>query len=41
MIDTAIPFGARVARRLQEERIIWLTTVRSNGTPQRSPVWFH
>jgi PPOX class probable F420-dependent enzyme len=41
MIDTATPFGARVARRLQEERIIWLTTVRSDGTPQPSPVWFH
>jgi PPOX class probable F420-dependent enzyme len=27
-------------RRLTEEAIIWLTTVRGNGQPQTSPVWF-
>ena len=27
-------------RRLQDEPIIWLTTVRPNGQPQTSPVWF-
>ena len=27
-------------RRLAEEAIIWMTTVRSNGQPQTSPVWF-
>ena len=26
--------------RLNTEPIIWLTTVRSNGQPQTSPVWF-
>lgn len=26
--------------RLDSEPIIWLTTVRSNGQPQTSPVWF-
>ncbi len=40
MIDTTSEFGARVAQRLQQEGIIWLTTVRSDGTPQPSPVWF-
>ena len=40
MIDTTSEFGARVAHRLQQEGIIWLTTVRSDGTPQPSPVWF-
>ena len=40
MIDTTTEFGARVARRLREERIIWLVTVRTDLTPQASPVWF-
>ncbi len=31
--------GARVATRLQEEEIIWLTTVRADGRPQSVPVW--
>lgn len=39
-IDTDSEFGARVARRLREETIIWLTTVRADGRPQPSPVWF-
>ncbi len=29
-----------VAERLRTERIGWLTTVASNGTPQVSPIWF-
>jgi len=40
VIDTNTPFGARVARRLNDEKIIWMTTVRPNGTPEPSPVWF-
>lgn len=39
-IDTTTDFGKRVERRLREETIIWLTTVRQDGTPQPSPVWF-
>jgi PPOX class probable F420-dependent enzyme len=39
-IDTSTDFGARVSRRLDEERIIWLTTVRPDGRPEPSPVWF-
>lgn len=39
-IDTATEFGARVARRLAEEQVVWLTTVGPDGTPQPSPVWF-
>ena len=34
-------FGARVRRRLEDERVIWLTTVGKDGTPQPNPVWFH
>lgn len=40
MIDETTAYGQRVSRRLREERIAWLTTVRADGTPQPSPVWF-
>ncbi len=40
MIDTTTEFGQRVARRLAEERIAWLTTVDSNDAPQPRPIWF-
>jgi PPOX class probable F420-dependent enzyme len=39
-IDTTTEFGARVARRLDEELVIWLTTIDGHGTPQPRPVWF-
>lgn len=39
-IDTTTDFGKRVERRLREESIVWLTTVRRDGTPQPAPVWF-
>jgi len=38
--DPATSFGERVARRLREEKIIWLTTTGADGTPQPAPVWF-
>ena len=40
MLDTTTEAGARAGARLQEEMIIWLTTVRSDGQPQSVPVWF-
>lgn len=40
MIDLNTEYGQRVARRLAEERIGWLTTVDGSGTPQPRPVWF-
>jgi PPOX class probable F420-dependent enzyme len=40
MLDTATEAGSRADRRLSEEGIIWLTTVRSDGQPQSVPVWF-
>jgi PPOX class probable F420-dependent enzyme len=40
MIDTSTQFGQQVARRLEEEQVIWLTTVDNQGTPQPRPVWF-
>jgi PPOX class probable F420-dependent enzyme len=33
-------FGERVAQRLRAERVVWLTTVGADGTPQPNPVWF-
>jgi PPOX class probable F420-dependent enzyme len=40
---TVIPegaFGERAAHRLRDEKVIWLTTVGRDGTPQPNPVWF-
>jgi PPOX class probable F420-dependent enzyme len=41
MIDFTTKLGARTTQRLNQEKIIWLTTVSSNGTPQPNPVWFY
>jgi len=38
--DTTTDFGRRVERRLRDEHLVWLTTVRADGLPQPSPVWF-
>jgi len=32
--------GARVAARLENDIVGWMTTVAADGTPQTSPVWF-
>jgi len=40
MFDTSTEYGQRVARRLQIERIVWLTTVDGQNRPQPRPVWF-
>jgi PPOX class probable F420-dependent enzyme len=40
MMDTSTEFGARAERRLREERLAWLVTVRPNGQPEPLPVWF-
>ena len=40
LVDTSTEFGQRVERRLREEKLAWLTTVDSKGTPQPIPVWF-
>ena len=39
-IDTSSSFGRRVVERLENEHVVWLTTVAADGTPQPSPVWF-
>jgi PPOX class probable F420-dependent enzyme len=40
MIDESTEFGARVARHLREEKIVWLTTVTPSGAPLPRPVGF-
>lgn len=40
LIDTNTSFGARAAKRLEAEKVAWLTTVGRTGTPQPNPVWF-
>ena len=39
-VDTSTEFGAKTQRRLNDEKLAWLTTVDSTGTPQPNPVWF-
>jgi PPOX class probable F420-dependent enzyme len=41
MIDLTTGLGLRAAKRLQEEYVVWLTTVSEDGTPQPNPVWFY
>ena len=40
LIDPSTEFGRRVAQRLRDERIIWLTTVSEVNEPHPRPVWF-
>lgn len=40
MAEHIAPFSADVHKRLTDEKIIWLTTVSQDGTPQPNPVWF-
>jgi PPOX class probable F420-dependent enzyme len=40
VIDEGTEFGARVARRLREEQVVWLTTVTRAGAPLPRPVGF-
>lgn len=41
MLNLNSSLGRKIERRLQEEQVIWLTTVDANQTPQPRPVWFH
>jgi PPOX class probable F420-dependent enzyme len=36
-----IQINPHILKRLEEELVIWLTTVSSDGTPKPNPVWFH
>jgi PPOX class probable F420-dependent enzyme len=39
-LTMAVEVKPELEGRLREEKIAWLTTVRSNGVPQPTPVWF-
>lgn len=39
-IDTSTGFGKRIARQLEDEKVLWLTTVAKSGTPAPRPVWY-
>jgi PPOX class probable F420-dependent enzyme len=39
-IDEGGEFGARAARHLREDPVVWLTTVGRTGAPSPNPVWF-
>ncbi|MGH2484371.1 MAG: TIGR03667 family PPOX class F420-dependent oxidoreductase [Ktedonobacterales bacterium] len=38
--DPTTPFGQRVAKRLRDDKRIWITSVSADGTPQPNPVWY-
>jgi PPOX class probable F420-dependent enzyme len=40
VLDLDPSVRARADRRLRTEQVLWLTTVRADGQPQASPVWF-
>jgi PPOX class probable F420-dependent enzyme len=40
VIDENTEFGARAARHLREDRVVWLTSVTPAGAPLPAPVWF-
>jgi len=40
VIDQDTEFGARAARRLRDEIVIWMTTITPDGSPLPRPVWF-
>jgi len=39
-IDASTPSGRYAGRLRRRERIVWLTTVAADGTPQPNAVWF-
>jgi PPOX class probable F420-dependent enzyme len=39
-MPASIEISEAVAQRLNDDLVAWLTTVRSDGTPQTSLVWF-
>jgi PPOX class probable F420-dependent enzyme len=40
MINLTSDFGRAVQQHIQDQSVIWLTTVDSNLAPQPRPVWF-
>jgi PPOX class probable F420-dependent enzyme len=40
-LDPSVAGAAHAAERLRQDEMIWITTVRADGQPQTSAVWFH
>ncbi|MCH7584882.1 MAG: TIGR03667 family PPOX class F420-dependent oxidoreductase [Acidobacteria bacterium] len=40
MLDPNTPTDAKALALLEDAYIVWMTSVRPNGQPQSSPVWF-
>ncbi len=40
MLDASTPTGSKGSALIEDAYVVWLTTVRPNGQPQSSPVWF-
>jgi hypothetical protein len=40
-LDESRPGAAHAGDRLRNDEMIWLITVRADGQPQTSAVWFH
>ena len=40
VIDDSTDFGARAARHLTDDVVVWLTSVSPRGAPLPMPVWF-
>ena len=40
MLDPSNEAHRHAEQRLQQEQVVWLTTVNAEGQPQSSPVWF-
>ncbi len=41
MLDFSSSLGKKILHRLDQEQVIWLTTVDKKDAPQPRPVWFH
>lgn len=39
-LDESSEFGARAARHLRDDPVVWLITVGPGGAPSPNPVWF-
>jgi PPOX class probable F420-dependent enzyme len=40
LLDTTTDWGRSIAANLERDPVIWLTTIRSDGSPWPNPVWF-
>jgi PPOX class probable F420-dependent enzyme len=40
-LDPSVAGAAHAQERLRQDEMIWITTVRADGQPQTSAVWFH